>query len=209
MAALVFFLCLIAPRTHAQEVPRVEVGLHVTALNLGDFRLQIPDLSRSQRGAGGRVTVNLNDTVGLEAEYNIFPNDFRITVPQLNQLVTRRLTRDRVDQFLFGFKAGVRSERWGIFAKIRPGFVRSNLRDETINPNPSLNTLFRSSTGLGLDFGGVLEYYPSRHTMLRLDVSDMIIRYETKAVTGTSTTVPTGKFTHHNLQLGVGVGLRF
>ncbi len=209
MTALVFFLFLVAPQSHAQEVPRVEIGVHVTALNLGDFRLRIPDLSRSERGAGGRVTVNLSESVALEAEYNIFPNDFRITVPQLNRLVTRRLTRDRVNQFLFGVKAGARSEHWGIFAKVRPGFVSSQLRDEILDPNPSLNALFRTSSGLALDIGGVLEFYPTRHTVLRLDVSDMIIRYETKALSGVSSSVPTGRFTHHNLQIGAGVGLRF
>jgi len=209
MTALVFFLFLVTPQSHAQEVPRVEIGVHVTALNLGDFRLKVPDLSRSERGAGGRVTFNFTEAVALEAEYNIFPNDFRITVPQLNQLVTRRLTRDRVNQFLFGVKAGARTNRWGIFAKVRPGFISSQLRDETLNPNSSLNTLFRTSTGLALDFGGVLEFYPTRHTMLRLDVSDMIIRYNTKAVSGALGNAPTGRFTHHNLQIGAGVGLRF
>jgi hypothetical protein len=210
MTAITFLVLLAAPQVCAQETPRVEVGLHVTTLNLGDFKLKIPDLSKSERGAGGRVTINFSDNVALEGEYNVFPSDFRLTVPQLNQLVTRKLTRDRVNQFLLGIKAGKRSDHFGIFAKVRPGFVSGNLEDETVNPNSALNTLFRTSSGLALDMGIVLEFYPSRHTMLRFDIGDTIIRYETKPLAGGSTgSTPTGRFTAHNLQISAGVGLRF
>ncbi len=204
-------LCLfITANAYAQsETPRLEIGVQVSALNLGDFKLAVPDLSESQRGAGGRITVNFNDSLALEGEFNIFPNNFRISVPQLNQFVTRKLTRDRVDQFLFGVKFGVRSRLFGIFGKIRPGFVRSELQDETANSaNPTLNTLFRTSSGLALDLGGVLEFYPSRHTMLRFDLGDTLIRYETKAQ-ATGSNAPKSKFTNHNLQASAGFGLRF
>jgi outer membrane protein with beta-barrel domain len=210
MSAVFFFAVIFASQSSAQEVPRVEIGVHVTTLNLGDFKLKVPDLSKSERGVGGRVSVNFTNSVALEAEYNIFPSNFRITVPQLNQLITRRLTGDRVTQFLFGIKAGTHWDRFGLFAKIRPGFVSTNVKDETINPNPTLNSLFRTSSGVALDFGGVFEFYPTRHTMFRLDASDMIIRYETKSITGSSaTTTENRKLTGHNLQLSVGVGLRF
>ncbi len=210
MMAVAFFLLLAAPQSRAQEAPRVEIGAHVTALNLGDFRLRIPDLSKSARGAGGRVTVNFNDSVALEGEYNIFPDDFRITLPNLGQLVSRRLTRDRVNQFLLGVKAGKRFDRFGIFAKLRPGFVSGDLEDEAVNTNPALNTLFRTSSGLALDMGLVLEFYPSRHTMLRFDIGDTIIRYDTKSLSSGSTgNTQTGKFTAHNLQISAGVGFRF
>jgi hypothetical protein len=208
--ACVVLSVVLPTKIFAQETPKVEFGAHVTTLSLGDFKLQVPDLSKSERGAGGRVTVNFNKNVSLEAEYNIFPSDFRITVPQLNQLVTRRLTRDRVNQFLLGVKAGARSNRFGIFAKIRPGFVDTSVQDETNNPNPALSSIFRTSSGLALDFGGVFEFYPTRNTMLRFDVSDLIIRYETKFINGgTTLRQDTRKFTTHNLQLSAGVGLRF
>lgn len=207
MTAITFFVLLAAPPARAQESPTLEIGAHVTALNLGDFSLRVPDLGKLERGAGGRVTYNLNDAVALEAEYNIFPRDFRITLPNLGQLVTRRLTRDRVDQFMLGIKAGTRFDRFGLFAKVRPGYVRSKLEDETINTNPSLNTLFRTSSGWALDMGIVLELYPSRHTMLRFDIGDTIIRYQTKSLIPGAAGAQ--KFTNHNLQVSAGVGLRF
>ncbi|MDX2033369.1 MAG: hypothetical protein SF339_22025 [Blastocatellia bacterium] len=207
MTAIAFFLSIAASQTRAQELPRLEIGVHVTALNLGDFKLKIPDLSKSERGAGARVSVNVSKSVAIEAEYNVFPNDFRLTVPQLNQLVTRKLTRDRVDQFLLGLKVGGRSDRFGLFAKLRPGYVSTKLQDETINSNPSLNTLFRTSGGLALDFGAVLELYLTRTIMFRIDAGDMIIRYERNVVNGTQT--QSSRFTTHNLQVTAGIGLRF
>lgn len=207
-AVLLFCLCAVSA-TNAQDTPRVEIGVQVTALDLGDFKLAVPDLGDSQRGAGGRVTVNLNDNLSIEGEFNTFPNNFRLTLPQLGNLVRRELTRDRVDQFLFGIKLGARSDHFGIFAKLRPGYVRSVLQDETTgNTNPTLNTMFRTTSGWALDVGGVFEFYPSRHTMIRLDAGDTIIRYETKSQT-TGTTTTTNKFNNHNLQVSAGFGLRF
>ncbi|MBI1764633.1 MAG: porin family protein [Acidobacteria bacterium] len=203
---LVLFTLLCAPALQAQDTPKVEVGIQVTALKLGDFKLAVPDLGGSQRGVGGRVTVNLSDHISVEGEFNTFPNDFRITIPQITNLVRRDITRDRVDQFLLGVKLGGRSEHWGIFGKLRPGYVRSVLQDQTTgNTNTSLNTLFRTTSGFALDVGGVLEFYPSHHTMLRFDLGDTIIRYETKLQSGTTST----KFVNHNLQVSAGFGLRF
>lgn len=207
--ALVLLALFCAPALQAQDTPKVEVGIQVTALNLGDFKLAVPDLSESQRGFGGRLTINLTDHISIEGEINTFPNNFRITIPQLTNIVRRDLTRDRVDQFLLGVKLGGRSDHWGIFAKVRPGYVRSKLEDQiTGNANPTLNTLFRTTSGLALDWGGVLEFYPSRHTMLRFDLGDTIIRYETKPQTGAANQTTT-KFTNHNLQVSAGFGLRF
>lgn len=208
--ALVFlWLGVVSATSQAQDAPFIEIGVQFTALDLGDFKLAVPALGDAQRGFGGRLTINVTDNISVEGEVNTFPNNFRLTLPQLSNTVTRRLTRDRVDQFLFGLKAGVRSDRFGLFAKARPGYVRSVLIDETTgNPSASLNTLFRTTSGLAFDLGGVLEIYPSRHTMLRLDVGDTIIRYELKPQNNTNNPATT-QFINHNLQVSAGFGLRF
>jgi hypothetical protein len=212
MAMLIlFFLLPAAPQICAQEAPRFEIGAHVTALDLGDFRLRVPDISKSERGAGGRITFNINDNVSIEGEVNIFPEDFRISLPSLGQLVTRRLTKDRVNQYIIGVKAGFRSRRFGFFGKLRPGYVDAELRDETVNSNSALNSVFRTSSGAMLDAGIVLEFYPTRHTMLRLDVGDTIIRFRTEPIAGntTSNAVQTGVFRKHSIQVSAGFGFRF
>jgi len=81
---------------------------------------------------------------------------------------------------LFGTKTGVRLVRFGMFGKSRFGlwhFTRSYF---------------------AADLGGVLEYYPSSHTALRIDIGDTVIFYG-GAQLGTV----------HNFQPGIGFSYRF
>jgi hypothetical protein len=81
---------------------------------------------------------------------------------------------------LLGTKAGFRGNRFGVFAKGRIGmwhFTRSYF---------------------ATDLGGVLEYYPSRHATIRIDIGDTIIFYG-GARLGTV----------HNFQPGIGFSYRF
>src|SRR6059036_2708615 len=60
---------------------------------------------------------------------------------------------------LLGTKAGIRWTRFGVFGKSRFGLWRF------------------TRTYFAADVGGVLEYYPSPHTALRIDSGDSIIFY--------------------------------
>jgi hypothetical protein len=81
---------------------------------------------------------------------------------------------------LLGTKAGLRRARFGVFGKSRFGLWH-----------------FRRSYS-AIDLGGVLEYYPSSHTVVRLDVGDTIIFYG-----------GTQLGTVHNFQPGIGFSYRF
>ena len=87
---------------------------------------------------------------------------------------------------LFGVKAGTRTEHFGLFAKVRPGFLTFDnaLRAETIlvTPGPlgfpigTISSLrFGRLTQPALDLGGVVEYYPARHWAFRWDMGDTLI----------------------------------
>lgn len=82
---------------------------------------------------------------------------------------------------LFGGKAGTRTEHFGVFVKVRPGFIsRANqLREETIDlAIAAFNVRFARLTEPALDFGGVFEYYPAKHWALRYDFGDTIVFQE-------------------------------
>ncbi|HEX4603860.1 MAG TPA: hypothetical protein VH724_07695 [Candidatus Angelobacter sp.] len=90
---------------------------------------------------------------------------------------------------LFGVKGGMRTQRFGLFAKVRPGFLTFDnaLREETIlvTPGPlgfpivSISSLrFGRLTQPALDLGGVVEYYPARHWAFRWDMGDTLIFQE-------------------------------
>ena len=131
-------------------------------------------------GAGGRFTYNLNDYIALDSEVNFFlPDEGPPTATQS----------------LFGIKAGKRTKHVGVFAKVRPGF----------QTNFVVNN--REQARLALDVGGVAEFYPNRHVVLRFDAGDVIIPFGNNVVGEGLFAQRLG--TTHNLQCSFGVGVRF
>ena len=86
----------------------------------------------------------------------------------------------------FGVKAGKRFERWGLFGKVRPGFVGYTKVNELVSTSTQFFGTIPFQVGTfelkkklypSFDLGGVFEFYVSRHWMTRFDVGDTIIRY--------------------------------
>jgi hypothetical protein len=177
-------LLLMVPSQNAQaqsETPKVEIGAQYTLLRFRDFSI-------TDSGVGGRVTFNLSDNIGIEGELNVFPQR------RSNNLANFPIFIDSTrTQGLFGVKTGLRSEKAGIFGKIRPGFVRFG--ESGVLPGQSF-------TQFALDFGGVFELYPSRSVALRFDVGDTVIRFGSNFTGGSA-------FNSNNLQIGTGISFRF
>jgi outer membrane protein with beta-barrel domain len=197
LAAAALLLMVPAQNAQAQsssETPKVEVGVNYTLLRTFGFNLEDiggPNLNSTDSGVGGRVTFNLNDNISVEGEYNVFPQD-RINLGNLSSINSNK------SQFLLGGKYGMRSEKFGIFGKIRPGFVRFSQGDQG-----ALNIVAASSETLfALDIGGVFEIYPARNISFRFDIGNTLIRYSNPNV------FPESSF-QSNLQLGTGVAFRF
>ena len=187
------------------DAPKLEVGVQYSLLRLEAqqplnnpvFSLVIHDYVTNDSGIGGRLTYNLTDHLSMEGELNFFPEGMR-NFSEPIYLNSRRL------QGLFGVKAGTRGDRMGVFGKVRPGFMRFG----TGTPDPQIQTFAAipakvSSTEFALDLGGVFELYPSRHTMVRFDLGDTLIRYGKGQVSGRPS------FVTHNLQMSAGFGFRF
>ena len=134
-------------------------------------------------GAGGRFGYNLNNYLTLESEINGFLPDEGPPYAA---------------QGLFGLKAGKRTKYVGVFAKARPGFITNF----TVN-----NDYSRGKTKFAFDAGGVVEVYPSKHLVLRVDVGDTIVPFGNDTVRTGLNFERVG--TTHNLQVNLGVGLRF
>ncbi|HEU0176913.1 MAG TPA: outer membrane beta-barrel protein [Blastocatellia bacterium] len=187
LAAAALLLMVPAQNAQAQsrsETPKVEFGAQYTVLRINGFG----PVDATDNGVGGRLTFNISDNLGVEGVVNFFPQG-RINFANPSSI----LDSDRM-QGLFGVKYGIRSKSAGIFAKVRPGFVRFS------QGTPAVGTA-SSSTQFALDYGGVIELYPARPFALRFDVGDTIIRYDNP--------VFVNPFFTHNLQISTGVALRF
>jgi hypothetical protein len=169
----------------AQEVmPKLELGLQFALLGLDGVNLVLPDAT--QLGFGGRITWNLNHRYSVESEVNFFPNG--------------RLERGRRTQALFGMKMSARIENAGVFLKIRPGLIHFDGAATPVGRG-SFN-----ATNFALDLGAGLEFYLSRHTMVRFDFGDTIIR-----LSGINCPFPgcSRNDISNNFQFNAGIGWRF
>lgn len=109
-------------------------------------------------------------------------------------------------QLFGGVKVGGRSERFGLFAKLRPGLVRFG--NEFLAPGvvciavfPPPESCMAERTNVALDVGTIVEVHPTRRTLLRVDVGSTQIWYRPR---GDGESGRRGAF-----QLSVGAGLRF
>lgn len=223
---LALHVCL--ARAQANDDLKFEVGGHVTAARLEKFVIGEPGNilcvtfpcvvsgreGHTELGFGGRVGYNFNRHAGVEAELNFFPED------DLGD-------GGRKIQGLFGVKAGRRFERAGLFAKARPGFLRSSRGDLGRSPDRPCIAIFPPPaacfddadplTSFAFDVGGVLELYPTRRTIIRFDAGDTILRHGERGVLVNppsgdplrGVVLPVAAETTHNFQASVGVGFRF
>lgn len=194
------------------EERKVEVGVQISGLGGGRFG------SQQGVGGGGRVTFNLTKPLALEGELNYLPYAGSDTAHRI--------------QGQFGVKSGFRFNRFGVFGKVRPGFIYSKSRIRTCLPCPPgvvcllvCIPVELSDTGFSLDVGGVAELYPSKRVIVRLDVGDTIANRQAPTFfigqpifisqappasgAGRFIAVPGPNVTTHNLQLSLGVGFRF
>ena len=191
--------CLAIPSVDfAQSDPRLEVAGQATMLRLNDLG--------TSAGFGGRVSFDVTNLVAIEGELNFFPNE-KITLPMggLTAGTAKLAYHRRRTDALVGAKVGRRGERFGLFARVRPGVSR--LSDRGIGCDGDLCALIlvarpQYRTEFAFDLGGTVEFYPSARSVARLDLGDVMIRHRSSAP-------PCSGCTTHNFTSRFGVGMRF
>jgi hypothetical protein len=194
-------------RGQSKDVPRFEVAADFTSITF--------DPGLSEPGLGGRLTYNLNKHVALEAAGYFFPRQCHFC---------GRVEEGQIAEGLFGVKVGKRFRKWGVFGKARPGLMNFSRGNSAIvaTSGTGLNAFridFHHRTNLVFDLGGVVEFYPSKKIVLRVDVGDTIIRYPQRTLsfltvdpaTGATTldSFTTPSYYHRTVQVIAGVGFRF
>jgi hypothetical protein len=144
---------------------------------------------------GGRMTYFFSPLLGLEAQVDFFPR-FERNV----------MAGGRKIQALFGPRIGSRWHSIGLFAKIRPGFVRyeegqwkPGILCVAIYPPPA--GCVDPQTRLAFDAGGIIEVYPWSRGIVRVDLGTLFVRSNAKSIQHPSTTT-------RDLQVSAGVTWR-
>jgi len=178
---------------------KIEIAAQTTSLTL--VNPDLPFFDATQAGVGGRFTFNFNRSIAAEAEINFFPQKLGVSGSSI--------------QAQFGGKAGKRFEKFGIFGKVRPGFL--SVDRYGFLPPPGTQTgsaifTVERRTLFTLDAGGVLELYPSKRMVVRFEAGDTVIRHpalfaQVSATDPTLVQLRQSKFTN-NFQFTAGVGFR-
>lgn len=171
---------------------RFEVGAVYTAINLAGF-------GEAVSGVGGRVAYNFDEHFALDAEASFFPET------KLGNNQTGQKT-----QAFAGIRAGARSRHVGLFAKARPGvmFIGEVTSGFDCDARPFGQVCRPEHTHFAFDAGGVVEFYPSARTIIRVDAGDTIVRLKS-AQRGFFSGASTSSDITHNFQVSVGFSYRF
>ena len=187
IAALLMLLTSsgVAPAAGQTREPQRDLGATITWLNLGGF-------DETATGIGSRIGYHLVDLLSIDAEANMFLADDPMTGRKL--------------QAFAGAKLGGRSRVFGIFGKLRPGgmrfgrdFVAPGTACVAIVPTP--RSCLADRTVLALDYGSVIEVYPSDRSLVRIDAGTTYLWYGTQ---GDGQRTRSGNF-----QISLGFARRF
>jgi hypothetical protein len=164
----------------------------------------LEELETTDYGFGGRVGFAATRLFTFEGELNFFPSD----VPDAFPVSSSRF------EGLFGVKVGPRFDRFSVFGKARPGFVQFGEANEPvicilIFPPPLSCVLAEGETVFALDLGGGIEFFPSERTLLRFDVSDLMLQYPGPSFNRDREAFGEDGFWGHNLRLSISAGYRF
>ena len=203
------------------DTPRYETGVVFTAIRQNDDFYQLvqgfgPRI-RHNYGVGGRFTYNLTRAIAIEGELTYHPKERGVFFSGLfpGQFFDAAFIGGKRTEGLFGVKAGKRGERFGVFAKARPGFMHFDNVPDCPGGDVARCTV-GGKTEFALDLGGVFEYYPTRRFVIRFDAGDTIIRYRKLTRANFGGLPPTPQFplelgggTTNNAQYSIGFGVRF
>ena len=164
---------------HAQaqsETPRWELGLQLTGLHLHK-------IDEAPLGIGVRLNYNVKRYATFDAEAVHYPQG--------------RSGHFGETTGLAGIKLGKRSAKAGLFVKGRLGLIRFG--------GTFFDVRLDRKGHFEVDLGTVVEYYPPRHTVVRIDAGDTIIYFGAAHLRPSP--IPLG--TVHNFQPALGFGIRF
>jgi hypothetical protein len=197
VAILAASLLISASSSSLAQGRDLELGAHL-ATTFQD------ELDTTDLGLGGRIGFRATPLFAIEGELTFYPSD----VPASNPFTTSRL------EGLFGVKAGPRFDRFSVFGKARAGFQRFTGEPGPfacilIYPPPLSCLLAEGRTVPALDLGGGVELYPTERSLVRVDVSSLLLRYPGPAFTRGGEAVMDDAFWRSNLRLTFGAGVRF
>jgi hypothetical protein len=154
-------------------------------------------------GVGGRLTWKPSAVIGVDADLTWYPGEFPPDgIP---------FTGNRFEG-LFGVTVGPHLAGFRPFAKVGAGFMDVGAAERqfaciTIFPPPLACLMAEGQTLQAYEFGGGIEILPSGGALLRLDITDRVLKYPGPSIADRE--VRDEAFWGHALRFTIGAGWRF
>jgi len=156
---------------------------------------------RDESSVGGFFTWDFSKYVGFDSSLLFFPRDMKFADFQQG---------GRMLQAFGGIRVGVRRGHFGIYAKIRPGTQLFTLTSGNLETQIENGTGYTPYADLALDAGGIIEYYATRRTTLRLDAGQTWLYYPARNVIDQNgQPFHASAFSATAMQVSLGLGFRF
>lgn len=210
MAAVVwlFSVCMVEAARAQSSEPKAEIVGQFAMLRRETFRSSY----QWKAGGGAVFGYDLNKNISLDLGFLAFGKG---TVSQASE--AGHIPQPEF-QALFGIKGGVKREKYGVFAKLRPGFSRLSVAQDCDNDSFS-SCRGKRKNAFTVDYGGVFEAYPLRRVVVRADVGAAFTRYPDRrffvpSEPGSSIPFPgvsreLSGFSRNLFQFSIGAGFRF
>lgn len=156
------------PKSHHPNVTFNEGGPRIEHWEIGTQYTNISLPVLSNECASGSCRKNFSG-LGLNFDYNFLRG---IAFDSTVNFIPGQQGSKPMTEGLFGVKIGERFQHWGIFGKVRPGFIYY----QSAMPGGGDYTP-TSLTRFAWDFGGIVEVYTARNSTLRFDVGTTMVRY--------------------------------
>jgi hypothetical protein len=138
--------------------PRWKMGFQMTSVGLPANNKNCPSCQDLHTGVGFNFNYRFAKYAYFDGETNFFPSSDTYKQP------------GDVYEVLAGLKIGRPYRSWGLFAQVRPGWVHY---DTPIGQ--SSHRSYLSTTRIAQNFGGSVEYYPSKHSALQFNLGTTLV----------------------------------
>lgn len=150
------------PKVGKGEFQRWELGVHYSYLSLPMDRDGCTRCRVGNSGFGVNAAYRITNHLWVDSDVDYFPGSGGTG------------SKDNTMQGMFGPRYGYTGKSWGLYLKLRPGFIYS---DKTKTADSG--SQFTDATRFAFDVGPVFEWYTSPHSAIRLDAGTTVVRYLT------------------------------
>ena len=230
-ALLVAFVMIAAPAARAQNFAdnsKWELGGHYAFLTLPSQCTGSSSCETSNSGLGANLTYNFSSWVGLDTEMDFFANNGDTPTNLTGGAVTEGLFGVRFGPTTrrWGFYSVIRPG-FVNFSNVLPGAqpiasgqpgaasasgiafpttsttaqFSAALRYQAPSPSALAMMGFTRATDFAFNYGEAIEYRPTKHAALRLDIGDTIVSYPGSTLGA--------QYHQHNFQISQAIVIRF